>query len=312
MMMMNMKLFVYLYILFLLLNVSDAKGRKKTNNKVMMEYIGATGAPVTFESVPIKAGINFHFILGFAIDADPSGKPTNGKFSPYWADTLTPESISSIKSGHPNLKVMLSLGGWSINDKVLKWKPPNSRSLWISNAISSLTSLITTYHLDGIDVDYETFGRRSSDVDSFAFCIGELISGLKKEQIISVATIAPFHTTVVPYVALFGKYGFYIDYVNYQFYTDKVRSPAAYAEAFAARVKEFGKDKVLPSYEVNGRGIQGDGFFESLSLLQKNGFCVNGVMIFSADASEEGDDQFYYENKSQSFLLNNSTTAGCE
>ncbi|CAN1177401.1 Chitinase 2 [Linum perenne] len=266
----------------------------------MMEYIGATGYPVTFDTVPIEKGINFHFILGFAIDADPSGNPTNGKFKPYWANTLTPNSISNIKSKHPNLKVMLSLGGWSIGDKVLRWKTPISKSLWVSNAFSSLRSLINTYNLDGIDVDYETFGHQNKNIQSFSYCIGELISKMKKANLISVATIAPFHTTV---------YGVYIDYVNYQFYTDKVPNPREYVKAYSVRVKEFGMEKVLPSYEVNGRGIQGDAFFESLKLLVKNGFSVNGVMIFSADASESagGDDKFYYEKKSQAFLLNNTT-----
>ncbi|CAN1330851.1 Chitinase 2 [Linum perenne] len=186
---------------------------------------------------------------------------------------------------------MLSLGGWSIGDKVLTWKTPISKSLWVSNAFSSLRSLINTYNLDGIDVDYETFGHQNKNIQSFSYCI------------------APFHTTVVPYMALYRKYGVYIDYVNYQFYTDKVPNPREYVKAYSVRVKEFGMEKLLPSYEVNGRGIQGDAFFESLKLLVKNGFSVNGVMIFSADASESagGDDKFYYEKKSQAFLLNNTT-----
>ena len=63
--------------------------------KVMMEYIGATGVPVRFDAVPIEEGIDFHFTLGFAIDADPLGKPQNGTFSPYWASTLTPKSVAA-------------------------------------------------------------------------------------------------------------------------------------------------------------------------------------------------------------------------
>lgn len=56
----------------------------------MMEYIGATGTPITFDAVPIEDGIDFHFILGFAIDADPSGQTQNGTFSPYWVNTFNP------------------------------------------------------------------------------------------------------------------------------------------------------------------------------------------------------------------------------
>lgn len=86
-----------------------------------MEYIGASGVPVTFDPVPIEDGNDFHFILGFAIDADPSGKPQNGTFSPYWADTLTPASVAAIKSRHPNIKALASLSGWSLGQKVLCW-----------------------------------------------------------------------------------------------------------------------------------------------------------------------------------------------
>ncbi|CAI0375447.1 unnamed protein product [Linum tenue] len=118
---------------------------------------------------------------------------------------------------------------------------------------------------------------------------------LKRENSISVATIAPFHTTLAPYAALFRRYGGLVDYVNYQFYTDKVRNPVAYLAAFRLRAGQFGKEKLLPSYKVNGRGIQGDGFFDALAMLERNGFDVNGVMIFSADASAAAGVNFEYE-----------------
>lgn len=273
-----------------------------SDGKVMMEYIGATGVPVTFDSVPIEDGIDFNFILSFAIDADPSGNYQNGTFSPYWETSLTPESVADIKAIHPNVKVLASLSGWSLGDTVLHWYNPVDPQLWISNAFSSLQSLATTYHLDGIDIDYENFPKGNS---SFAYCIGELITLLKNQSVISIASIAPFYSTVLPYIELFNNYGDVIDYVNHQFYTDKVRTPQGYLEAFKLRAEQFDKDKLLPSYEVNGRGIQGDAFFAALSLLEENDFVVNGVMIFSADASSKND--YYYERKSQDFLLNSTT-----
>lgn len=87
----------------------------------MMEYIGATGVEVTFEGVPINDSIDFHFILSFAIDADSSGNYQNGKFSPYWVETLSPESVAAIKSRHPKVKALASLSGWSLGQKVLYW-----------------------------------------------------------------------------------------------------------------------------------------------------------------------------------------------
>ncbi|XVE86546.1 hypothetical protein DITRI_Ditri18aG0041800 [Diplodiscus trichospermus] len=282
-------------------SLSDVYNKYGSDGKVMMEYIGATGVPVKFDSVPIEDGIDFHFILSFAIDADPSGNAQNGKFSPYWLDTLTPKSVAAIKKSHPNVKALASLSGWSLGDKVLRWYNPVDVQLWISNAFSSLKSIAEEYHLDGIDIDYENFPKHNS---TFAYCIGELISLLKNQSVISIATIAPFHTTTTPYIELFENYGDVIDFVNYQFYTDKVRKPKGYLEAFKLRAGQFDKDKLLPSYEVNGRGIQGDAFFDALTLLGETGFTVNGVMIFSADASSSSN--YYYEKKSQDFLLNST------
>ncbi|CAK9146935.1 unnamed protein product [Ilex paraguariensis] len=206
---------------------------KAPDGKVMMEYIGATGVPVTFTPVPIEDGIDFHFILSFAIDTDSSGNPQNGTFSAYWAPTLTSESVAAIKAIHANVKALASLSGWSLGNKVLR-------------------------------------------------------------------------CTTAPYMELYNRCGDVIDYVNHQFYTDKVKTLRGFLEAFRLRTQQFGREKVLPSYEVNGRGIQGDAFFEALNLLEENGFDVNGVMIFSADASASND--YYYERKSQAFLLNSTST----
>ncbi|XP_075475965.1 chitinase 2-like [Primulina tabacum] len=273
------------------------------DGKVMMEYIGATGAPVKFRNVPILPAIDFHFLLSFAIDANSSGNPQNGVFSPYWASTLTPNAVAATKRAHPNVKAMASLSGWSLGPKVLSWYNPRDKDLWISNAFSSLKSLITTYHLDGIDIDYERFPKHSNE--TFAYCIGELITLLKNQSVITVATVAPFYLTVSPYIELYKRYGDVIDYVNYQFYTDKIKTPEAYLEVFKNRTEIFDKNKVLPSYEVLGRGIQGDAFFEALRVLESNGFEVNGAMIFSADASASNG--YYYEKKTQDFLVNNSS-----
>ncbi|KAG6522645.1 hypothetical protein ZIOFF_019791 [Zingiber officinale] len=234
-----------------------------------MEYIGATGKPVTFSHVPVDPNIDFHFILSFAIDAGHSGAARHGVFSPYWASTLTPAAVRTVKARHPNVKV-----------------------------------LATEYHLDGVDADYESFERNATD---FAFCIGKLIAGLKAEGAIAVATVAPFDDTAGRYAELLWRYGGVIDYVNYQFYTDGVSTPRAYAEAFELRAAQFGAPaKLLPSYEVDGRGIQGEAFFEAMRVIQSRGFEVNGVMIYSADASSSHG--YYYERKSQEFLLNGTSS----
>ncbi|KVH99160.1 chitinase 2-like [Cynara cardunculus var. scolymus] len=271
----------------------------------MMEYIGATGKPVTFDGIPIEDGIDFHFILSFAIDSDVSGIPQNGKFTPYWSSSLTADSVAAVKSKHPNVKALASLSGWSLGSTTLRWYKPQNAQTWISNAFTSIKSIVETYHLDGIDIDYENFPKHN---ESFSYCIGELITYLKNQSVISVATIAPYRLTTIPYIQLFDAYGDVIDYVNHQFYTDKVKTTEAYLEDFRLRTEEFDGNKVLPSYEVDGRGIQGDAFFDALQVLEENGFEINGIMIYSADASASTNStaKFYYEQKSQEFLLNSS------
>ncbi|XP_076959675.1 chitinase 2-like [Bidens hawaiensis] len=273
------------------------------DGKVMMEYIDATGKPVTFDEVPIEDGVDFHFILSFAIDADDVGTPQNGIFKPYWSSGLTADSVTAIKSKHPNVKALASLSGWSLGSTTLRWYNPKNNDLWVSNAFTSPKKIIETYHLDGIDIDYENFPKHN---ESFSYCVGELITYLKNQSVITVATIAPYRLTTIPYVQLFNTYGNVIDYVNHQFYTDKVRTTKAYIEDFRLRTTQFDNVKVLPSYEIDGRGIQGDAFFDALRILVENGFDINGIMLYSADASActNSTSRFYYEQKSQEFLLN--------
>ncbi|KAK9096353.1 hypothetical protein Sjap_021850 [Stephania japonica] len=189
---------------------------------------------------------------------------------------------------------------------VLRWYNALNPSTWISNAFSSLRSLINKYHLDGIDIDYEKFPKGNSSTTTFAYCMGELITLLKNQSVIAEATVAPYYNTTQAYMELYRGYGEVINYVNYQFYTDKLRTPREYLQAFEFRASQFDRKKLLPSYEVNGRGIQGDAFFTALELLEENGLGVSGVMIFSADASASNG--YYYEQKTQEFLLNSNST----
>lgn len=67
--------------------------------------------------------------------------------------------------------------------------------------------------MDGIDIDYEHF---KADPDTFAECIGQLISTLKRNKEISFASIAPFDDDQVqkPYLALWNKYGNQINMIR--------------------------------------------------------------------------------------------------
>ncbi|KAH7415920.1 hypothetical protein KP509_14G066600 [Ceratopteris richardii] len=139
--------------------VSEASGSPSSNanGKIFREYIGALYNGVKFSDVPVNSEVPFHFILSFAIDYTSSASPTDGLFNIYWQNSvLSPEEVQAIKSQYSNVKAMVSLGGDTISGQPVQFSATSEDS-WVSNAVSSLSSLISQYHLDGIDIDYEHF-----------------------------------------------------------------------------------------------------------------------------------------------------------
>ncbi|KAH9316381.1 hypothetical protein KI387_006073, partial [Taxus chinensis] len=177
------------------------------NSNLFREYIGAEFTGVKFSDLPINAKTQFDFILSFTIDYTTSSphSPTNGKFNIFWdSETLSPNAVQAIKSKHKNVRVALSLGGGQRRQRIRAVHALFCVFL-VDNAVSSLTNIIQQYHLDGIDIDYEHFDY--SDPNTFSECIGQLITQLKKKNIVSFPSIAPFDNEQVQshYSALWNK-----------------------------------------------------------------------------------------------------------
>ncbi|KAI9081785.1 hypothetical protein K1719_036047 [Acacia pycnantha] len=276
-----------------------------TEPKLFREYIGAEGKNLTFSDVPINPNVEFHFILSFAIDYTDSTtsppNPTNGDFKPYWdTQNLCPSHVSSIKSLFPNVKVALSLGGDTVAGYKVFFKPTSVNS-WLRNAIYSITQLVQSNHLDGIDIDYEHF---DADPDIFADCIGKLIYYLKQSRIVSFASIAPYDDEPVQshYLALWRKYGHLIDYVNFQFYAYSNRTTIPeFLGHFERQVKNYRGGKVLVSFGTDDSGglKPEHGFFEACTEISRHRE-LHGIFIWSADDSKKFN--FSYEIQSQTFL----------
>ncbi|KAL1818924.1 hypothetical protein ACET3Z_013793 [Daucus carota] len=201
------KAFLTIFALQALLITSAKHLTAPATSDIFREYIGAEFNNIKFSDVPINPNVEFHFILAFAIDytTSASPSPTNGKFNIFWDnDNLSASKVSAIKKKHSNVKVALSLGGDSVGGGSAYFSPSSVDS-WVSNAISSLTNIIQEYNLDGIDIDYEHF---QGDPDTFAECIGQLITALKKNGVISFASIAPYDDDEVQshYLALWESY----------------------------------------------------------------------------------------------------------
>ncbi|CAI0544808.1 unnamed protein product [Linum tenue] len=258
-------------ILFLLITILQAlPNLAAPTADLFREYIGAEFNNVKFTDVPVNPQVDFHFLLAFAIDYDTSDSPspTNGQFNVFWdTDNLGASQISSVKSQNPKIKVALSLGGDSVSN---------------GNCYFTPSSVDSWYNLDGIDIDYEHF---KSDPQTFAECIGRLITTLKKNGVISFASIAPFDDPEVQshYQALWNKYGNAIDY-----YYDEQSS-------------NYDGGKVLVSFISDGSGglSPADGFFKACDRLKKQGK-LQGIFAWSADDSKANG--FRYERQSQAVL----------
>ncbi|KGN65683.1 hypothetical protein Csa_019605 [Cucumis sativus] len=271
---------------------------------VFREYIGAEFNNVKFSDVPIHSNVEeFHFLLSFAIDFDASSRSfTNGAFDVFWdSDNLNPSAVASIKKDHSNVRVGVSLGGDTVDNGGSVFFKPSSIHSWVSNAEHSLTKIIKTYNLDGIDIDYEHF---KSDPDTFAECIGQLIKRLKKKGIISFASIAPFDDDEVQshYLALWKRYGHLIDYVNFQFYAyDKGTTIGQFIQHFKDQMSNYEGGRILASLVSDDSGglVPKNGFFKACRRLKKEKL-LNGIFIWSADDSQAKG--FDYEKTAQSLL----------
>ncbi|KAF2283373.1 hypothetical protein GH714_003606 [Hevea brasiliensis] len=210
-----------------------------------------------------------------------------------------PSDVSSIKNQNSNVKVALSLGG-DVQGGYAYFSPSSVNS-WVSNAVSTLTDIIQQYNLDGIDIDYEHF---QTDPDTFTECIGQLISTLKRNGVISFASIAPFDDDQVQghYQALWKKYGHLIDYVNFQFYAyDQGTTVSQFMSYFNTQSSNYNGGKVLVSFISDGSGglAPDDGFFTACNRL-KSRKQLHGIFVWSADDSKANG--FRYEKQSQALL----------
>ncbi|KAJ9188931.1 hypothetical protein P3X46_000281 [Hevea brasiliensis] len=292
-------LFLAVTILFLFFTASQG-----ANSKLFREYIGAESESIKLSHVPINSGVDFHFILSFAIDytslENPS--PTNGKFKAFWASShVTPEEIALIKDNNPNVKVAVSLGGDSIGGEKAYFAPKSIES-WVKNAVSSLTHMIKHYNIDGIDIDYEHF---RSDPDTFSECIGRLITSLKESGTISFSSIAPYDDdgeVQSHYLVLWKHHGNAIDYVNFQFYAYDKISPSQFVKLFNKQAAHYGGGQILASFISDGsNGGLGphNGFLEACKELKEQDK-LGGIFIWSADDSSKHG--FKGEKESQAFL----------
>jgi hypothetical protein len=191
---------------------------------VIMAYTGYLPADVPdLSAVPINdSNPNFEaffFVLTFARDVNG-----DGNFVAQWAtDTITPEWIQQLQQENPKRVFRASLAGsYDPEQPGTAWQTPADEKGWVNNATSSLLSLMDTYHLDGIDIDYEA-GLDSS----FGPVMAQVIQNIGQQRG-STATLAPFGSTWPYYQDLLQNETTYVSFINYQAYADESTDPEHY------------------------------------------------------------------------------------
>ena len=263
------------------------------------------GFPVEIISPRIP---EFHFLLAFASEdyvEDPNTKKKVGKgnFRATWdVIKFDPQSIRNLKSNYERVKVVISIGGRGSDFPF----NPQDKEIWIDNAQKSLKSIITEQYkspfetlIDGIDINYEHI--ESSD---FAYCIGKVIDYLKTYISGLVVSIAPSHPVLSHYQNLFKANPDRVDWVNYQYYKEKVSTTLEFVNLHKTLIDTFTVQKLLAGFSTNPKdkdNISLEVFVEgSLQLISSAS--LSGIFVLDAQSSLYYEPAHYPEEKAQKVL----------
>lgn len=117
--------------------------------------------------------------------------------------------IVGLKKTNPNLKVVLSIGGWGAGNFSEMAADANHRKKFCQNCLNA----VNQYGLDGIDLDWEypTSGsagisHSDADKDNFTLLVKDMRAVLGKDKIITMASSAS---------AKYVKFADFIEYMNW-------------------------------------------------------------------------------------------------
>lgn len=268
---------------------------------IFREYIGVKSDPTTFDNFPeiINPEVKqFHFIVGFAKDTyDTEGNGTGNFYVNWNSEFFGPQHVNELKRKHPYVKVVLSIGGRDADCPFF----PAAKEEWWSNAVNSLKVIIGSYNglIDGIDINYVTV--KSSDAD-FSYCIGKVIKELK--QYANMVSIAPSLPSQSPYKTLYLDMPGDIDYVDYQFYIQKI-DKGDFISLFRNLSLVYTLEKLLvggSTDKSDADNFKREDFIEGCKALVNDG-SLRGIFIWNANDSFTDDPPFSLETKAQNVLI---------
>ncbi|KAK9787359.1 hypothetical protein WJX73_008377 [Symbiochloris irregularis] len=255
----------------------------------LVEYIGAKGSGTAgsilqnleqnSDSWFTADNIQPYFILAFAREDDNA--VGSGNFVPHWDSSITPADIASFKTSFTNVKFLVSLGGATLTSGAnYVWQPQSGDcSSWIAAAAQSVSALISEYHLDGIDIDFENFESGDS---SFPTCIAGLINSLQSQGSTEVS-IAPFPSIESQYAALYKAASSGICFVNFQAYAQPAPTGISGYESLYNSVlnNPYPSSKLLLGVQTSQAPSDITSIFQDLY----SNSLINGAFFFEADDS---------------------------
>jgi chitinase len=199
-----------------------------SKKKVVIGYV--PGFRGVFDASAVDADKLTHINYAFVNVKDSMAWLTN-----IATDTINFRKLNDLKKLNPDLKLMISIGGWSwsenFSDAVLT--PSSRKKFAYSGAM-----IVDQYNLDGIDIDWEYPGLvgednvfRPEDKQNFTLMfqsIREALDSLsqKTAKHYDVSTAIPCFNEFIN-VTEMGKASQYLDYVNlmaYDFYVNGVNA----------------------------------------------------------------------------------------
>ena len=247
------------YSLLLALSIFSAfnlqfTSKKKTTKKVVIAYVFGSRRLVNPDSIDAKklTHINYAFVNikdGRAILQKPD------------TDAINLGRLIDLKKKNPDLKILISIGGWSwsklFSDAALT---DSSRSLFAQSA----TSIVQQFDLDGIDIDWEYPGLRGDnnifrpeDKQNFTLMLQQLRMELDKlkdsthKKYFLTAATAGFQS-FIEHTEL-DKAQEYMDYYNlmtYDFKTEEAQVAGHHTNLFNSKYDPNGSsaDRAVQDY----------------------------------------------------------------
>ena len=216
---------MFLFLLFITLASCEEKPKAPplSQKKIIVGYV--PGFRGTLDGLSIDANKLTHINYAFVDVQDSMAWLTNRE-----TDTVNFRILNKLKKVNPELKILISIGGWSwsgnFSDATLT---PSSRKKFAKTSVE----IVANHELDGVDIDWEYPGQRGDnnvfrweDKQNYTLMFEEIRNELddlskKTGKYYELTTAVGASYSYIEHTEM-DKAAKYLDYVNlmtYDFYT---------------------------------------------------------------------------------------------